>query len=461
MTIYPSRCKNPVIKKSYHKLGKTLTFQRHGWWLIENPHLVLVHCLGDETEYKPTPHGNSKNSSTEYIRTCPSVIKDIADKSTDSSATVYQKLASAPCDPELNAVLRPRNLKQVQNVNQTINQSKRLSRDDYYNLMLIAHDLKDYVFEIVTYPDLTCFVGLSEILKEFNNILHVQTADSTLILSYDTTFNLGDFYVTPIVFRHVMFENSPCIPLAFMFHQKKYQSLHEDFLRILCRRVPNFKRCKVPTVTDREVGIMNAIKDVLPQAQLLLCWNHFKQDLRRWLRSHGANQQCPMKTYFDSHLKQDLTSYAGKWILQPLHLYTPHSGITNNISESMNAVLKRLMDWKEVPVDSAVLSFCFLQNYYHNEMLRGMCTTGQYRLRPHFANCSQDPSNIDFKSDIISPQDIIDRIREINVPDYQPQTQEQGLPETTQSQTSSSDIPDITDKEPMASERPSTSIPTT
>ena len=72
--------------------------------------------------------------------------------------------------------------------------------------------------------------------------------------------------------------------------------------------------------------------------------------------------------HFDSCLKKELTLFAGKWSLPPLHLCTPHSGITN-IPESLITVLKLLIDWKEESVDSDVLSFYFLQNFNHNEIL--------------------------------------------------------------------------------------------
>lgn len=184
VTPYPTRCKSPIIKKSYHKLGKMLTFQRHGWWLVENPHIVLVHYTGDETEYVPSPHGNSKiNLQKEFVRTCPSVLKEIAENEAASSITTYQKLSTVPCEPELNAVLRPRNLRQVQNISHSMQQAKRLSRDDYYNTLLIAHELKDYVFQVITYPDLTCFVGLSELMKEVNNLLDVHSEEATFILT--------------------------------------------------------------------------------------------------------------------------------------------------------------------------------------------------------------------------------------------------------------------------------------
>lgn len=463
---YPTRTTTPVVKKVYHKLGKTQTFQRHGWYLVDNPHIVLIHYLGDESEYVPTPHGNAKTDDKEYIRTCPSVLKNISDSTKNSSSTTYQELATAPCEPELNPVLRPRNLKQVQNKHQQDQQIKRLSRDDIYNLHLVAHDLHDFVLEIVSYPELTCFVGLREILNEFNSLLQTKSDSDTLVLSYDTTFNIGDFYVTPVIFRHIMFKDSPCIPLAFMLHQRKYQSIHEDFFRILRRKIPQLKTSKVPIITDRERGIVNAISSELPSSNLLLCWNHLKQDFRRWLRNHGAASDevkvymddlntllncdsedqfdttlehlttrwtASVTDYFNKNLKKDITLYAAKWILTPLQLYTPHSGITNNTAESMNTVLKRLMNWKEVPLDTAVLSFYFLQNYYLNEIMRGLCNTGNFQLRPQFKTCAQPSSEIDFPKNIIQPQDIVDRIKSDSI--TLTATEQSDQEKTTDSQT--------------------------
>jgi hypothetical protein len=41
-------------------------------------------------------------------------------------------------------------------------------------------------------------------------------------------------------------------------------------------------------------------------------------------------------------------------------MFDPYSGKTNNLSESMNAVLKRENEWKELPVDLLALGFYFL-----------------------------------------------------------------------------------------------------
>ena len=46
------------------------------------------------------------------------------------------------------------------------------------------------------------------------------------------------------------------------------------------------------------------------------------------------------------------------------------SGLTNNQSEG--SILKRMQSWKEIPIDTALLSLYHLQVYYRNEWQRGL-----------------------------------------------------------------------------------------
>ncbi len=61
----------------------------------------------------------------------------------------------------------------------------------------------------------------------------------------------------------------------------------------------------------------------------------------------------------------------GRFILKPLKIYHPFSGVTNNMSESFNATSKRLQGWREVPLDTIVLTLYHVQAYFHNEIQRG------------------------------------------------------------------------------------------
>ena len=87
------------------------------------------------------------------------------------------------------------------NILSTQKQKKALSKDDIYNTFLLAHQLNDLVSEIVLYPDLLAVVGLPEIINIFKEITELKS-DDPVYLVYDTTFNLGDCNVSPIVFKH-------------------------------------------------------------------------------------------------------------------------------------------------------------------------------------------------------------------------------------------------------------------
>ena len=80
----------------------------------------------------------------------------------------------------------------------------------------------------------------------------------------------------------------------------------------------------------------------------------------------------------------DVTTCIAQWLLEPLRVYNRYSGVTTNQSEGFNTVLKRLQQWKKAPVDSILFSLYQLQNYYYNEIQRGICQSGNYSLCPQF-----------------------------------------------------------------------------
>lgn len=51
-----------------------------------------------------------------------------------------------------------------------------------------------------------------------------------------------------------------------------------------------------------------------------------------------------------------------------------------------------------------------LQNYYFNEIQRGLCQSGNYKLSAEFANCARDPTEVKL-TECISPQHIVERVR--------------------------------------------------
>ena len=362
----------------------------------------------------------------------------------DKPISTYQNMQNCNILPSHHGILNPRNREQVRNCQKSERHKMKLSHDSLYNLLLLAYELGDFVHHISIYPDLICAVGLKLVIKEFSKLLECDTGEHQMYCSYDTTFCIGDFYVSPIVFKHVLFQNSPTIPLAFLIHDRKYAKTHEMFFRIIVDLIPNLKKYPVPFIVDREFGLSSAIKTVLPNCPVFHCWNHLQRDFRHHLLTKLAapmpdvqiymqhldeilhcdseaqfletsdnliaNWSEPAFDYFNSFVKPDILTYSGKWLIQPYNIFDPYSGITTNMSEGMNTVIKRLLDWTEVPVDSAALAFHFLQNYYFIEIHIGFCGVGEYSLRPKFGNLSRGKENIPV-IESYSPENIVQKVK--------------------------------------------------
>ena len=218
--------------------GKSSDLVRIAFFLPNNDKLVLIQYLGDEEKAVSFPHGNGKTSKP-YIRTCPSTISDI--KSEDPAqlpSASYKKAISKPAyPPSLQPVYKPRNSRQIHNHRTLERQKFRISHDALYNVHEIAYDLKGYVAKIITYPDLVLICGLTVIEEELKRLLTTKAASSPLF-SYDTTFQLGDFYVSAFLFRHTLFTEAPVIPAFFLIHERKEFSAHEELMKHIAAKIP-------------------------------------------------------------------------------------------------------------------------------------------------------------------------------------------------------------------------------
>lgn len=208
--------------------------------------------------------------------------------------------------------------------------------------------------------------------------------------------------------------------------------------------MPNLNKESTVIVTDREKAVVNAIKKTVPNANLVHCWNHIFSDAKHWIRQlggtgddqtvyishfrellHASSEEEygeilaklsdiwneSFLEYYKSKLHQDIVHHSSKWVLEQHQIYDPHSGVTNNMSESMNAVIKRLMEWKQAPLDAAVLAFNYLQQFYVHEIKRGLCNVGNYCLKQIHKGASADKGDLIFPTDICAPKKIIDLVR--------------------------------------------------
>ena len=164
----------------------------------------------------------------------------------------------------------------------------RLSHDALYNLHELAYDLEGFVLKICTHPDLVVVCALKNMVIEMESVQ--QSNAPSQLLSYNTTFKFGDFYVLTLLFRNTFFTTSPVMPAFFLIHERKFKSVHSELMKVGCEMVPSL--CvglyKIPLVSDCEEGICQAVDEHSTNVVRLRCWNHIISAAKRWLRCHGA-----------------------------------------------------------------------------------------------------------------------------------------------------------------------------
>lgn len=90
------------------------------------------------------------------------------------------------------------------------------------------------------------------LLENLEMLLKVSTTPITL--HYDTVFNMGDFYLSTLVFRHSLFEKDPITPVAYFIHSRRYHDTrsHEIYADSEAVITSILAAKRILMVTDRE-----------------------------------------------------------------------------------------------------------------------------------------------------------------------------------------------------------------
>jgi len=331
----------------------------------------VIQYFGQSSLSIPFPHGNSLSLDRNYVRTCPSVLQQVKTAVTHACpSNVYKQATGSDVEPILHPVLTPRNTKQVQNAAYQVTQSTHLSRDSVYNLLELAYDADTFVHKISLFPNLAVTCGNPEIIQHCNTSLLLSPFEHSSLLSYDTTFCLGDFYASVLLFRMSIFDQSPVIPVLFFIHDSKTTTTHKEFFDTASRLLPNLKHSQTPLVTDQEDDIVRAVSEVLPSVKHIFGWNHLLQDIKRYCKSNECNiptvcdtvrklllstsqhdytealqqqiSQWPdkFKDYYLKSVDEIVKTKLGRWIVEQYGAFDPYSGVTTNQSEGFNTVMK-------------------------------------------------------------------------------------------------------------------------
>ena len=374
-----------------------------------------------------------------------------------SAQKVYQQIVNEDNGGPRHVVQTPRDRNQVKNFQKEESRCFRISHDAVYNSYQLCFQLQfnnrkgeptDFLQHLQIYPTVCVHMIPQPLLENLEMLLKVSSNPVTL--HYDTVFNVGDFYLSTLVFRNSMFKKDPITPVAFFVHSRRYQEDHMRFMTTIRRSLPLLAAKKLLIVTDREFDF----SEVFPLCLNVFCWNHLERDLhfylkntancpsseisfyanafkslmieesevefdKSWMRfKESITSPCVLR-YFEQKLLPAFKNHSSIWTLKEMGISDPENGLTNNPSESMNAVLHNLQQWKQVPLDVICVSLFHLSSYYQREIIRGQHLYGSWILKEEFSHLQHDSSLIPFLPKAIDPKEIVVKARETALPQYE------------------------------------------
>ena len=135
-----------------------------------------------------------------------------------------------------------------------------------------------------------------------------------------------------------------------------------------------------------------------------------------WCALKKSSNFCSHKqvlNYFEKRLLPTFKNHSSTciWVLKSAGVSNPQNGITNNPSESLNAVLHSLQNWKQVPLDVVCVSLFHLCSYYVCEITRGIHQCGSLEVSEEHSYYQRDPTLMPQMVKVIDPEEIVDRAK--------------------------------------------------
>ena len=140
-------------------------------------------------------------------------------------------------------------------------------------------------------PEPACILATDHQLKQ----MEVNCADENFsIVTVDPTFNLGEFYVTPMVFMQKKFvrkhtEQHPICLGPLLIHQRMNYSSYCYFATQLAILRPSLRHVRA-IGTDGEQALHDAMLGTFTNAVPLRCFRHFRDNLIRKLRELNVTE---------------------------------------------------------------------------------------------------------------------------------------------------------------------------
>ena len=336
----------------------------------------------------------------------------------------------------------PHNRQQIANYRRSDNK-----KDDniLYSVMLeckVAQGTNDaFVRDVKAAPDPQCVLFFNWQLEDMERFL---TREEFGIFTADTTYNLGKFYVTPSTYRHLMLEDvstrkHPTMLGPVLVHQRMEFASFNYFGSTLVGFNKKLRNVHV-FGTDGQQSMIEAFSHCFPVALHLRCFIHYRKNIKEKLKEYGIpphvadefvadifgkhsgtkyeeglvdstsvvdfdnrleacknvwnSREAPYAppsgprffNYFVHYKANEVCYNMRKDLREEAGLGSPPQPFTTNASESLNAMMKRKVDYKESEWPTFNEEVKQLAKQQREEVIRSLSGRGQYRLLPQYSH---------------------------------------------------------------------------
>lgn len=418
--------------------------------IVNNIALVQYNFQGEEKSFDIGCHGNKKkDTNVAFLPTNRTTKEDIKKITRESKP----KKAMAKLSKENDLLTTNASASTVRDMTQLYNMRRqekekkerqregipgaKVRKDKLYSVMLMAaEESGDEKFSrgITAWPEPMCVLGYDYQFKDIARFCCSQR--EAYPLGLDTTFNLGEFYVTPTSYKNLLLYNvrddkPPLFIGPTLVHMTRGYSTYCHLASKLKEEEPDIGDIR-SVVTDGEAGLCKALKVFYPHAVKLRCTKHFKENVKDKLKAlritgedatffisavfgctspEGIYQEglidSPDEETFDSLLssveeiwneKEEKASQCGsepkfhRWIKQHSSMIKesmikdkrikaglhPEEKITTNGAESANHALKEAAEYEEMFLAEFVALCKSIAKNQQQEIIRAILRKGWY-----------------------------------------------------------------------------------
>ena len=298
-----------------------------------------------------------------------------------------------------------------------------------------------FVQDVKAAPDPQCVLFFSWQIEDMERFL---THEEFGIFTADTTYNLGKFYVTPSTYQHLMLEDistrkHPTMLGPVLVHQRMEFASFNYFGSTLVGFNKKLRNLRV-FGTDGQASMVEAFSHCFPNALHLRCFLHFRKNIKEKMKEYGIpshvsdefvadifgrhsgmkyeeglvdstsvgdfnnrleackdvwnSRETPYAplggpqfyNYFVRYKANEVCHNMRKDLREEAGLGSPPQPFTTNASESLNAMMKRKVDYKESEWPTFNEEVKQLARQQREEVIRSLSGRGQYRLLSQYSH---------------------------------------------------------------------------